>query len=172
MLAIKGPFGSQTCRTDGTFGRFGYPPTGSQLYPSCGGVQSESGGWSDLTPPLGTLLLSIGSTTSVLGRRPGYSGPPWGVGVGGGGVPAPSPATPHAVLDLKNASAASPLLLQLSTMGIPPASAGAPKMLDPSPSSMSHRPPPTYHLARGKSSIPCQPSSLCLSICRPGRRGQ
>ena len=90
------PFGAQTCCTKVTWGRGGYLSPGSQFYPTCGGAQSESGGWSDLTPLPGTPLPGTGYSISVLGRRPGKYGPPWGVG---GGFP-PLVSTPHTVLSL------------------------------------------------------------------------
>ena len=66
----QGTFAAQKCCTEGTWGRVCYPPPVSQLYPACGGVQSESRGWSDLTPLPGTLLPGIRAATIFLGRRP------------------------------------------------------------------------------------------------------
>ena len=58
------------------------------------------------------------------------------------------------------------------SLEIPPSSAGAPKILVPSPSSVSCRPSPKYRLAYGMAGIPRQPSLMCLSVGRPGRRGR
>ena len=151
-----------TCHTEVTWGRIGYSPPVSKLYPARGSVKSESIGWSKLRPPPVTPLPGIGAATYVLERRPGKSGPPWGV---------PPPSIPTQLrADSDVTPAAIPLILQLRTLGIPPSSAGSPETLDPSPSSIYFRSHPTSHLAHGMAGIPCQPSSPCFSIGRPVQR--
>ena len=54
------------------------------MCPTCGGAQSEPGGWSGLTPHPGTPLLGTRFATVLLGRIPHMSGPPREGGGGGG----------------------------------------------------------------------------------------
>ena len=50
------PCGIKTCRTWGTSGKVGYPPSGSQLCPTRGGMQVEPRGQYGVTPhPITTL---------------------------------------------------------------------------------------------------------------------
>ena len=86
---------AQTCFTEVTWCRGGYPPPGSKLYPTHGGAQSKSGGCSGLMPHSGTLLPGSGASICVLERRPGKYGTPWGVG---GVSPPPGLPTPRLVL--------------------------------------------------------------------------
>ena len=86
-------------------------------------------------------------------------------------MPSPSiPAPRHS--GSYNVSELSLLWLPLLTLGIPPASDGAPKTLDPSLSPVAHSspptPPPPVH---GISGIPCQPYLPYLSAFWPSRRG-
>ena len=78
----------QTCHTCGTGDRVCYPPPGSQLRPVHGGAKSESVGWSDLKPHLGTPLPGTGAIKYFLGNRTSKFGPP-----GEGGGPSPVPKT-------------------------------------------------------------------------------
>ena len=86
---------------------------------------------------------------------------------GGGGVPPPDPPAPFRAGSY-NVSVVSPLLLPHRTLGIPPASGGDPKTLDPSLSQVVYIPPPTLHLAHGMDGIPCQPSLPCFYVGLPG----
>ena len=55
-----------TCHTKDTWGRVGYPPTGSQLFLICVGAQSEYGGWSNIKPYPNTPLSGTRAPTGVL----------------------------------------------------------------------------------------------------------
>ena len=143
---------SQTCLPGGTWGRVGYPSPGSQWCPARGGVQSESGGWSNSTPHPGTPLPVTGSATGVSGKRPGKSCPPRG---GWGGVESP-PGPPAPRRDGSGgASSATLMRPQLCTPGTSPSSAVAPKIFSLSPSSISRRPLLTSCLMHGMACIPC-----------------
>ena len=56
---------TQTCHTDGTWGKVGSVPPGSILCPARGSFQSKTGGWSNLKPLPGTPQPGIRSTADV-----------------------------------------------------------------------------------------------------------
>ena len=58
----------QICHTWGawgTWGKVGYHPRESILCPTCGGAQSEPGGWSNLKSHPGTPISVTGSATYI-----------------------------------------------------------------------------------------------------------
>ena len=165
-------FCDKTCHTGGICGTVSSPPLGSLVYPARGSAHSEPRGWSYLISPQTPLHQAPEPQHIYRERDPvslGLSGCGWVGGGGGGSLPVTP--SPHRV-DSDGASAATLIKPPPCTLGIPASSAVSPGRLVTSSLYTACMILRTSGQVHGMACMPCWPSSLCLSLGRPGQRGQ